>query len=57
VVLTTSKSLEDVHRLYDLGVNSFVRKPSSFEGLLRLVRKVREFWLETAELPGAGRKH
>jgi CheY-like chemotaxis protein len=51
VVLTTSKSEEDVFRLYDLGVNSFLRKPSSFEGLLRLVCKIREFWLSTAELP------
>jgi CheY-like chemotaxis protein len=51
VVLTTSKSEEDVYRLYDLGVNSFLRKPATFEGLLRLVSKVREFWLSTAELP------
>lgn len=51
VVLTTSKLEEDVIRLYDIGVNSFVRKPANFEGLLRLVRKVREFWLRTAELP------
>jgi two-component system response regulator len=51
VVLTTSKLEEDVIRLYDIGVNSFVRKPATFEGLLRLVRKVREFWLRTAELP------
>lgn len=51
VVLTTSKREEDVLRLYDIGVNSFLRKPASFEGLLRLIRKVREFWLTTAELP------
>jgi CheY-like chemotaxis protein len=51
VVLTTSKLEEDVSRLYDIGVNSFVCKPANFEGLLRLVRKVREFWLRTAELP------
>lgn len=56
VVLTTSKLEEDVIRLYDIGVNSFVRKPANFEGLLRLVRKVREFWLRTAELP-APRSH
>lgn len=51
VVLTTSKNEEDVFRLYDLGVNSFLRKPTSFEGLLGLVRKIRDFWLATAELP------
>ena len=51
VVLTTSKNEEDVFRLYDLGVNSFLRKPTTFEGLQRLIRKVRDFWLGTAELP------
>jgi CheY-like chemotaxis protein len=53
VVLSTSKSEEDVFQLYDLGVNSFLRKPESFEDLLRLVRDVRVFWLRTAQLPSS----
>ena len=31
VVLTTSKADEDIYRTYDLGVNSFITKPVSFQ--------------------------
>jgi len=33
VVLTTSKAEEDIYRSYDLGVNSFITKPVTFDGL------------------------
>ena len=35
VVLTTSKAEEDIARTYDLGVNSFITKPVTFDGLVR----------------------
>ena len=31
IVLTTSKAEEDVYRTYDLGVNSFITKPVTFD--------------------------
>ena len=34
VVLTTSKAEEDIVRTYDLGVNSFITKPVTFDGLV-----------------------
>ena len=34
VVLTTSQADRDVLRTYDLGVNSFITKPVTFEGLV-----------------------
>ena len=34
VVMTTSKAEEDIYRTYDLGVNSFVTKPVTFDGLV-----------------------
>src|SRR6187551_296241 len=34
VVLTTSKSDEDIYRSYDLGVNSYIVKPVTFEALV-----------------------
>ena len=34
VVLTTSKAEEDVARTYHLGVNSFITKPVTFDGLV-----------------------
>lgn len=52
VVLTTSKAEEDVYRSYDLGVNSFVIKPVSFEGLVAVMRGLGRYWFEIVELPG-----
>lgn len=51
VVLTTSKAETDVLRSYELGVNTFVRKPVTFRGLVRAVEVMEEYWLEIAELP------
>ena len=51
IVLTTSKSEEDVFRSYDLGVNSFITKPVSFEGLVEVVRILGHYWFEIVELP------
>jgi CheY-like chemotaxis protein len=51
VVLTTSKSEEDVLRSYDLGVNSFITKPVSFKGLVEVVRVLGRYWFEIVELP------
>jgi two-component system response regulator len=53
VVLTTSKSEEDVFRSYDLGVNSFITKPVSFQGLVEVVRVPGHYWFEIVELPGS----
>lgn len=51
VVLTTSRAEEDICRSYDLGVNSFVVKPVSFDGLVDVIRGLARYWFETVELP------
>ena len=51
VVLTTSQAEEDIIRSYDLGVNSFVKKPVNFEGFVKAIKVVGEYWLEIVELP------
>lgn len=51
VVLTTSKSDEDIIRSYRLGVNSFITKPVTFEGLVEVMRTLRKYWFEIVELP------
>lgn len=51
VVLTTSKSDEDIVRSYSLGVNSFITKPVTFEGLVEVMRTLRKYWFEIVELP------
>lgn len=51
VVLTTSKSEEDILRSYDLGVNSFVTKPVTFERLVEVMCMLQKYWFEIVELP------
>ena len=53
VVLTTSKAEEDIIRSYELGVNSFIVKPVTFESLVELVRTLGRYWFQIVELPAA----
>jgi CheY-like chemotaxis protein len=51
VILTTSKAEEDIYRAYDLGVNSFIIKPVTFQSLVDIVKTLGKYWLEIVELP------
>lgn len=51
VILTTSKAEEDILRSYDLGANSFITKPVTFESLVNVVRTISSYWFEIVELP------
>jgi CheY-like chemotaxis protein len=53
VVLTTSKTEEDILRSYDLGVNSFIAKPVDFEGLRAVMKSLKEYWFEIVKLPNS----
>jgi two-component system response regulator len=53
VVLTTSRAEEDVLRTYDLGASSFISKPVTFQGLVRVMRSLGHYWLELVRLPAA----
>ena len=54
VVLTTSKAEEDIFRTYDLGVNSFVSKPVTFEQLADVMTTLACYWFDLVELPQEG---
>ena len=51
VILTTSKAEQDIYRGYDLGANSFVTKPVTFEGLVDAMSALGQYWFEIVELP------
>lgn len=51
VILTTSKAEEDIYRTYNLGVNSYISKPVTFEGLVEVMRTLGKYWFEIVELP------
>ncbi len=51
IVLTTSDAEQDILQSYDLGVNAFVTKPVTFEGLADAIKALGEFWFEIVKLP------
>src|SRR5689334_12184180 len=51
VVLTSSKETSDVNRAYELGANSYLVKPVTFESLLEMIKTLRLYWIEMNELP------
>lgn len=51
VILTTSKAEEDIVRSYDLGVNSFITKPVTFDELVKVTREISSYWFGIVELP------
>ena len=51
VVMTTSQAEEDIARSYDLGASSFITKPVTFEGLVRVMRGLGTYWFEIVQLP------
>jgi CheY-like chemotaxis protein len=54
VVLTTSKSEEDIYRTYDLGASSYITKPVTFEGLVEVMKGLKKYWFEIVDLPANG---
>lgn len=51
VILTTSKTEEDILRAYDLGANSFITKPVTFDRLVDIVRTLGMYWFNIVRLP------
>jgi CheY-like chemotaxis protein len=51
IVLTTSETEEDIVRSYNLGVNSFISKPVTFEGLVAALKVATEYWFQIVRLP------
>ena len=51
VVMTNSDEPRDIDRAYDLGANSFLKKPDDFSDLLKMSEKLHEYWIETNLCP------
>ena len=54
VILTTSKSEEDVCRAYDLHANCYITKPVDFNRFMEVVKSIEDFWLTVVRLPEDG---
>ena len=51
VILTSSNEQQDKLKSYDLGANSYVRKPVDFEEFIEAARQLGLFWLVLNEVP------
>ncbi|MBE0432142.1 response regulator [candidate division WOR-3 bacterium] len=45
VVLTASSESSDINRAYDLGANSYLVKPVTFDALVEMVKTLNMYWL------------
>ena len=52
VVLTTSRSEEDILKSYDLNANCYITKPVDLDQFFSVVKSINEFWLSIVKLPG-----
>jgi two-component system response regulator len=51
IILTTSGDERDVKTCYQLGANTYVQKPVSFDGLIEAIQRLKAYWFEFALLP------
>ena len=51
VILTSSKEEQDIAAGYDLGVNSYIRKPVDFKQFAHCIEQLGLYWLVLNEQP------
>lgn len=51
IILTTSKSESDILKVYELGGNSFIQKPSKFSEYMKTIEALHDYWLQIVRLP------
>jgi two-component system response regulator len=55
VIMTTSRADADIVRSYEIGANSYIAKPATFDGLVQVMADLGRYWFEIVRLPGPER--
>ncbi|MES2649776.1 MAG: response regulator [Bacteroidota bacterium] len=50
VIFTTTRNENEIRRCYEMGANTYVVKPASFNDLLNTIEHIRGYWLDTASV-------
>jgi len=50
VIFSTTNNEQEMRRCYELGANSYITKPNSFESLLKTVAALRSYWTHTTSM-------
>jgi two-component system response regulator len=53
IILTTSTDSRDVESCYQMGANSYVKKPVDLEGFMLSIQRLKDYWFEVVVLPKA----
>ena len=56
VILTTSKSEQDILKTYDLHANCYITKPVDLSQFMKVIQNIEAFWLTIVNLPPHGKK-
>lgn len=51
IVFSTTKNDVEVKRCYELGANTYIVKPISFDSLVDMIQHICSYWIKTATLP------
>lgn len=51
IVFSTTNNEQEMRRCYELGANSYITKPNSFENLVKTIAVIRSYWMHTSNAP------
>ncbi|MGB0909922.1 MAG: response regulator [Nitrospirales bacterium] len=56
VVVSTSGEYDDVVQAYDLGVNGYITKSLTFDGVVQTMKALNDYWLSITTLPSQNQR-
>ena len=52
IIFSTTNNEQEMKRCYELGANSYITKPNSYENLIKTVAAFRSYWIHKVSMPG-----